>query len=318
MGRHFLAPPCDEVALREEIRAHGKLASLDELDAVARRWGVDGAAMALRLHLEQLHADFLADVLSEAAAPLNGDAGLTLLVVPGLYYRERPDLGGRGEVVLEAARRCGFRAEVAPTGSLGRITANARILARELEARRGERVVVASLSIGALQVRQLLAAAKPDERPPFAGWLNLAGTPFGAHAIERLLRTPGRRLAARVLARIQGLPFATVEESLPSHSLWRAPFPELGPIEMVTVLPIPLASQVQKPLQKRFAELAPLGPTDGMVLLARSIPPGHVYPLWGSDHMVRSSLAAEAIYRILRWFRRRLAPPSGSLGDASS
>ena len=314
MGRHFLAPPRDEISLRQAIQAEGVIPSLTALKATQDKWGVDGASMALCLYLQQRHSSFIKAVNEEDATPCAGSAGATVIVVPGLYYKERPDLGGDGEVVLQAARACGFEARRAPTNSLGSVQENARILSKDLEGCNEGPVIVASLSIGALQVRHLLAELGPEEEPPFQGWLNLAGTPFGAHAIERMLNTQTRRMAGRLLARLQGLPFAAVEESMPSHSLWQHPFPDLKGLRAVTVLPIPMESHVQKPLQSRFAELKANGPTDGMVLLAESIPPGDVYPLWGCDHLLRTSSAAEAIYRLLRWFRNELsvvgAPPA--------
>jgi hypothetical protein len=306
MGRHFLAPPRDEIALRQAIQAEGPITSLEGLNSIQENWGVDGASMALCLHLQQRHAAFIEAVNREDASPCPGSAGATLLLVPGLYYEERPDLGGDGAMVLQAAGACGFEARRVPTLSLGTVQGNAQILARELEECEGK-VLVASLSIGALQVRHLLANLGATQQPSFQGWLNLGGTPSGAHAIERMLNTRTRRMAGRLLARFQGLPFAAVEEALPSHPLWQTPFPDLRGTRAVTVLPIPMEGQVQKPLQARFAELKAQGPTDGMVLLAESIPPGEVYPLWGCDHLLRTSSAGEAIYRLLRWFRKDLS-----------
>lgn len=320
MGRHFLSPPKDEVALRQALLARGPLSSLGDLTSIQEAFGIDGAAMALCLDLEQRHANFIAAVNREPAAPCAGAAGITLLLVPGLYYRERPDLGGDGALVLQAAQACGYEARRVPTLSLGTVQENAEILARELALCGEGPVVVASLSIGALQVRHLLATRQNDRALPFHGWLNLGGTPFGAHAIERMLNTRPRKMAGRLLAKLQGLPFAAVEESMPSHPLWQGAFPEVAGLRAVTVLPIPMEGHVQKPLQARFKELKPEGPTDGMVLLAKSIPPGAVYPLWGCDHLLRTSSAAEAIYRLLRWFRSELKSegPEGRSALASA
>lgn len=308
MGRHFLSPPRDEIALRQTIEAEGPITSLEALKPIQEKWGVDGASMALLLYLQRRHSEFIDAVNREPATPWPGSAGATLLLVPGLYYQERPDLGGDGELVLLAARACGFEARRVPTLSLGTVQDNVKILARELEECREGKVLVASLSVGALQVRHLLAGLQTTQPPPFQGWLNLGGTPFGAHAIERMLNTRTRRMAGRLLAKLQGFPFDAVEEALPTHPLWQGSFPELKGIRAVTVLPIPMEGHVQKPLQARFKETKEQGPTDGMVLLAKSIPPGEVYPLWGCDHLLRTSSAGEAIYRLLRWFRKELTP----------
>lgn len=315
MGRHFLAPPRDEVALRHAVQAEGALDTLEGLKGIQGRLGVDGAAMALRLYLERHHASFIAAVAREEAAPWSGDAGITILVVPGLYYAERPELGGDGELALQVARACGFTARRVATRSLGTVQENARILQTELAACSDGPVLVVSQSIGALQVRQVLAELGPGEPVPFRGWLNIGGTPFGAHAIARMLGTPTRRVAGRLLAKVQGLPFEAVEEAMPNHPLWQRPFPELRGARLVTLLPIPLESQVQQPLQARFAELKAQGPTDGMVLLAESLPPGDIFPLWGCDHLMRTATAGETLYRLFRWFRREL---SASAGPASS
>lgn len=309
MGRHFLSPPKDEIALRHTIQAEGPITSLEALKPIQEKWGVDGASMALCLYLQQRHADFIEAVDREPALPYPGSAGATLLLVPGLYHQERPDLGGDGEMVLQAARLCGFEARRASTLSLGTVQENTQVLARDLEECEGK-VLVVTLSIGALHMRHLLANLGPHQNPSFQGWLNLGGTPSGAHAIERMMSTPARRMGGRLLAKIHGLPFEAVEESMPSHPFWQQPFPDLRGVRAVTVLPIPMEGHVQKPLQAGFLQLKAQGPSDGMVLLAESIPPGDVYPLWGCDHLFRTSLAGEAIYRLLRWFRKELAFPA--------
>ncbi len=311
MGRHFLSPPRDEIALRQTIQAEGPITSLEALKPIQEKWGVDGAAMALCIYLEQRHADFIAAVDSEDVAPWSGTAGMLVLVVPGLYYRERPELGGDGELALQVAKACGFEAHRVTTDSLGTVRDNARILAHELTACGDRPVVVVSQSIGALHVRQVLAELGPSDPAPFQAWLNIGGTPFGAHAIARMLGTSTRRLAGRILAKVQGLPFEAVEESMPSHALWQRPFPEIRKSRLVTLLPIPMESQVQKPLQARFAELKDQGPSDGMVLLAQSLPPGEIYPLWGCDHLLRTAAAGETLYRLFRWLRRELSVSGG-------
>ncbi|HJV48084.1 MAG TPA: hypothetical protein VJ549_02295 [Geothrix sp.] len=262
--------------------------------------------MALRLYLERQHAAFIAEVAQEEATPWPAPSGAVALVVPGLYYKERPDLGGDGELPMQVAKACGFEARRVASLSLGTVRENARILKETLASCGNSPVLVVSQSIGALHVRQVLAELGPEDPAPFRGWLNVGGTPNGAHAIARMLGTPTRRMAGRILAKVQGLPFEAVEESMPAHPLWQGPFPSLRGASMVTLLPIPLECQVQKPLQARFAELKGQGPNDGMVLLAESLPPGDVYPMWGSDHLLRTPAAGETLYRLFRWFRRRI------------
>nr|MBA3939050.1 hypothetical protein [Planctomycetota bacterium] len=64
----------------------------------------------------------------------------------------------------------------------------------------------------------------------------------------------------------------------------------------------PLACHLRRPVARSAAWLARSGPNDGYVLLEDAcIAPGHLVPLWGADHYLRTPELPPLLYRLLRW-----------------
>src|SRR5690349_21682243 len=140
----------DEQALLDRAARWPGFASAAELTAdslrhLAARQGHDFAVAVLydRLRRSAEHGPFIRQVEAGATEELPRWAKSTVLaIVPGAFYRERPESGADGRRLLAIAARLGCRADCIPVESFGRPADNGRIVRNWLAARPAEKVVL--------------------------------------------------------------------------------------------------------------------------------------------------------------------------------
>jgi hypothetical protein len=257
--------------------------------------GIDFATAVLydRLRRSAEHGPFIRRLDDLVAHPPRFLAPIDALlaVVPGAYYRELPRAGGDGRILREQAAAYGLRTAVVPTRSTGTAAENGRILLDWLADRPDERIILASISKGAADIKASLAlsGAAAAFRPVVA-WLNLSGLPAGTAIANWLLDRPLTTLAYRAVFWWKGLDIGVI------RPMARGPgtpldFPLTLPahIRLVNVAGFPLRRHLSTAALRRcHRRLAPWGPNDGMMLLADACSlPGLLYPVWGADHNLR-------------------------------
>jgi hypothetical protein len=318
--------PVDEVGLawRAEDtvrRLQGRVPDTQDLKRIASEHGLDFATTVFYRGVlaSPAHGEFVRLIDEYPAAPIARAAQSKLLVVPAMFYRERPDLGGGGELVATIARACGFRAEVIRTGSRGSISENASAIWEAIEKEEREsHLWLFSLSKGGGEVRLALQSHPDDEvLGRIRGWINASGIVRGSHFIDYMLGTPAHRLRTRALCLAIGTSYAGIRELQTTHGYWQDDFRPPGSMTIINLVGVPLGSHVQKGLVGRYRRLGMLGPNDGFVLLPDTlIHPGLIYPIWGSDHLFRSPQVSPLLYRLFNLLRDCEEPTPESTGAA--
>jgi hypothetical protein len=287
----------DLLARAAECPAPGPWAELTQpaLARLAAERGLDFATALLyeRLRRSEEHGPFIRRVDDLVARPprFPGKIDALLAVAPGAYYRELPRAGGDGRLLREQAAACGCRTAVIPTRSMGTVAENGRIIRDWLGERPGERILLASLSKGAADVKAALAlpGAEAAFRPVLA-WLNLSGLPNGTPIANWLFERKLATLFYRAAFWWKGLDMEVLRQTVwgPGAVL---DFPLHLPrhVRLISVVGFPLRRHVSsKALRCYQGRLAPRGPNDGLLLLADPCSlPGLVYPVWGADHNLR-------------------------------
>jgi hypothetical protein len=285
------SPPLDRRSLLHLTQAHGVDLATACFD------------QALRLH--DANRAFIERVdAAPTTAPLPGADNLCLVVIPGLFYQERPELGAGGAHFVEIARRCGLDARLIPTRSLTLIEHNTALICASLEAAAatGRAVWVLSISKGALDLKAALwalAAANSPALPQITGWINVCGVTSGSAFADILLRSLWMRWLARLSLWPRRSSLRIIRELCPDHPYAR-PYSPPSTMTVINVCAVPLASHLRQDVYRRYAALAPLGPNDGLSLLGGSLVlPGLVYPVWGCDHYLRAPSLSALIYKLL-------------------
>jgi hypothetical protein len=230
-----------------------------------------------------------------------------VLVVPTLFWREHPEIGGDGRLVVEIARRLGLAADVADTRSLGGVEENAHRVLETLGRGQGE-VWVVTLSKGALELKRAFALGRGGpaiER--VRAWVNISGVLGGSPIADRAGRTLAHRAFFEAYLRLRGGRRAALFDMGRGSAAVRAPLEVPPGVDVLNVVPLPLPSHLPKATLRSFRLLQEEGPSDGCVPFWDAIAPGAILPVWGSDHYLRGPGLSGLVYRVLRDLAERPA-----------
>jgi hypothetical protein len=308
----FGGAPIDEVDLARRVapdveRLHGNVPDARRLSEVMGSEGIDFATMLFyqAIHASPLHGEFVRLIDGLPASAATGPVAGKLLIVPAMFYRERPALGGEGRLVAEVARSCGLEAEILPVSSRGSVTENQRFVWEALVRETRDDLWLFSLSKGGAEVRLALEShAGHAALRKIRGWINVSGLVRGTHYIDSMLGSAPGRLRARAFCLALGMSYEGVKELRTTHRYWRDPPEPPAGMTVINLVGVPLLCHIQEGLVARYRRLSRFGPNDGFVLLPESIVlPGLIYPIWGSDHLFRSPQVSPLLYRVFRYVR---------------
>ena len=101
-----------------------------------------------------------------------------------------------------------------------------------------------------------------------------------------------RHLAEKAVMSAAGAGAALWDLTHAPGSLLSAPAIAPPGLRVINVVACPLAEHVGPRIQRRYRELAPLGPNDGSTLVADAlVRPGFIYPVLGADHYFQTPQA---------------------------
>ena len=222
-----------------------------------------------------------------------------VVIVPGAFYLERPDMGGDGRMIREVAEGFGCRSGLVPLVSRGSVSENARRLTAWLGQQRDERLILVSLSKGGADLKAALAS--PDASSLFrnvVAWVNVCGPIDGSAMSNWILASRVRSALLRFQFRLQRRDFAFVTElRRGAEGILNQPLHLPETMKMVSLVGFPLRQHMTTPFS-RFchARLAACGPNDGTVSLSDVCAwPGLIYPVWGVDHYFRPEPMARTL-----------------------
>jgi hypothetical protein len=302
----------DEGALLACAASFPEFQSLPELTAeklreICARAGVDFATALLydRVKRSPQHSAFIGQIDQwQSLNHKHSVEDVTVAVVPAAFYKENPDSGADGKLILEEASRLRLRAELIALSSTGTLAENSKSILDWLANHRGEKIILVSLCKGGADVK--FALGSPDAQEHFRhvlAWINICGTLDGSPVAEWLLATRPRFFIAWLYCKCRGHNIAFLRELAPAlQSPLSAPLKLPASIGLINIVGFPL----RRHLTNRFMRLcyqrvSKQGPTDGGVLLANACSlPGAIYPLWGADHYLRpESRARQVIAAVL-------------------
>ena len=261
------------------------------LRQLAQERGLDFATAVLYHALQQSprHGPLIAQLEGpgESAPVLDAE----IVIVPGAFYKEKPETGADGRIIKESAFRLGITTVTVPLHSFGAIEENAVLLANWLS-QRGERpIVLVSHSKGTTEIRHLLRRADaPVLFSRVRACIDLSGLFLGTPIIDWLRRHRIHWWLVRLLFWWKGFAFSALEDiSRDACPPWPSALDAVPNLDIIHVVGFPLERHLTTPLTRRgYRRLSSLGPNDGTILLEDVFAlPGRVYPVWGADHYLR-------------------------------
>lgn len=288
---------------------HSMLESLtaETLQQITNNEGVDFATALLfdRFQRSPRHAEFIRRInsLRQSSSATRTTIKAKVIIVPGALYRERPDMGGDGQLVREVAASFGYETDLIPLASFGSVAENARLIRSWFNQHLPERVILVSLSKGGADLKMALAAPEaPALFRSVVAWINVCGPLDGSHMANWILASRWRTVFVRAKCRLQRRDFRFITDL--RHDL-------AGPLDcplrlppstkMFSLIGFPLQSHMTTPFS-RFCHrtLAAHGPNDGTTSLSDlNTWPGDIFPAWGMDHYFRPKSEAKNLVSVM-------------------
>lgn len=296
----------DEVALFADIEQRvGTPLTPAVLTEITNESGIDHATAVLYQHLRKRHAAFIDMIEGGSILPAPALRQTTIVVVPGMFYREYPEMGCDGAFIRGIVERFGFSCQVVETRSRGSISANAKLISETVAKVQGGDIWIVSFSKGSAETRLFLGkTAKSGDPTRVRGWISISGTATGTPLADEKLGTPFARVIWSVTALTLGIHRGLASEL--ARQAENTQYPELPEeVEVIHVAGFPLRSHLQPLLIKRHGRLSKYGPNDGIIVLGDFLDmPGRVYPIWGVDHFLRTHSVSALIYRLCNYINR--------------
>jgi hypothetical protein len=268
--------------------------SVEKLSAIASSHGLEFATAVLhdRACRAPRHAAFRTRVF--AAPKVTASLVEIIGIVPGAFHGQHKHTGADGVRIAGIVQGLAPQIEILPVQSFGPLDENARIILDWLEARRGRRIALTSLSKGGADLKRALASPRSAEAfASVSAWVNFSGIVEGTPLVSWLRDRPLRSAALSLLMRFQGNRSAVIDELRRGPNSPLANWPKLpSHLHVVHVNGYPLERHLRHKWAPRgYARLASLGPNDGGGILLGDLPklPGLVCPIWGADHYLQPS-----------------------------
>lgn len=307
--RLFLDQVGDSLHLAERASTlvgqfNGELPTGAELRALSARHGTNMASSVLHQSIlrHDKHGPFIEHLEREPASAVTLNHYPSLFIVPGLFYREFPEVGGHGGLLSAVASRFGINTQLVPTHSRGSIQQNIGLLHEFLSIHAMTPFWLASVSRGSAEVKWLLQLF-PDAAywQHLKGWVSFNGVVRGSGLLYGADVGTWRRQLLRALARVKSVNPALIDELHPDRPEWR-PLSTRDDIFRLNVISVPMDWDVTAHVQKRYARLCNYGPNDGVVTLGDyTQETGYLYPLTGVDHLLRTEKLSPLFYRLIRY-----------------
>jgi hypothetical protein len=268
--------------------------TVSALREVALREGIEFAtALAYdRILRKAENRNFFEAVTRTPNGPI--DRKVLFAIVPGAFYKMHRHSGADGARLIRMLQEAGARVETIPIENFGRVHKNGRTITEWLEARRGEKVVVLSLSKGSADVKWALRE-RPDLARGLLGWVSLSGISNGTPLVDWLQGQHWRMIGIRLFFWWRGLSMDALNDLRTNTEDWGS-----KELPLLNVCGFPLRRHLaHRWAPKGYRRLAPLGPNDGGGILLGEVArrPGLVFPVWGADHYLAPSWDCEAQLR---------------------
>ncbi len=253
-------------------------------------------------YIERKNIDFLNVVDSFDISKVTINQNVKIIVVPGMFYKEHPDVGAGGDIVCEIARECGFQTSTVPTLSKGSVSSNTKLVKEAIQNEKCERIWLVSFSKGSTEVRLALEQlANSPEIEKVRGWISISGIPHGTPLATLKQKSFASKAIWGATSKVLRVD-TNVSKDLSHKGVLSESMKIPSKINIIHIAGFPIAPHLHPELIKFYKRLTPYGPNDGLTILEDYMNiEGKVYPMWGLDHFLRSSTISSVIYKMCHY-----------------
>jgi len=253
-------------------------------------------------YVKRTNIDFINSVDSFDVSKISINKNIKIIVVPGMFYKEHPDVGAGGEIVCEIGQEFGFQTSIVPTLSKGSVSYNTKLVKEVIQNEKSEYIWLVSFSKGSAEVRLALQdLANSSEIKKVQGWISISGIPCGtplATLKQKSFISKAIWGATSKVLRVD----TSVSRDLSHDGILASPMKIPSRVKIVHVVGFPIRPHLHPELIKFYERLTPYGPNDGLTLLKDYMSiEGNTYPIWGLDHFLRGGTISSVIYKMCHY-----------------
>lgn len=301
------APITDDILLREQARQlldkHHTVLSKQQLRNIQAQHGIELAtAMLYESILKSEHHTFINKINNYPATPIKPSKDIKLLLVPGLFYKEAPEVGADGEIIARIASSSGFKVEKLNLHSKGNLKKNHNLILNAIKNEKHPNVWIFALSKATAEVKQIFDKHLINKPTNIKGWVNISGIWNGTHLANHMLSNLAKRAYRKSLYSITGVSYKALQELQTHHIRWLKNKKPPESLDIINIFALSLLSVVHPTLIKQYKVLSKYGPNDGVVAFDDiSKIYGKIYPIWGSDHYMHNLKFSALTYKLLHY-----------------
>lgn len=253
-------------------------------------------------YIKHKNIDFINNVNSFDVSKVLINKNIKIIVVPGMFYKEHPDIGAGGEIVCQIGQEFGFQTSIVPTLSKGSVAHNTKLIKDAIKNETCEFVWLVSFSKGSAEVRLALEElANSSELQKIQGWVSISGIPHGTPLATLKQKNFISKAVWRITSKVLRVD-TEVSKDLAHDGILAKPMKVPSRIKIVHIVGFPIAPHLHPELIKFYKRLTPYGPNDGLTLLKDYMDmKGEVYPIWGVDHFLRGGIISPVIYKMCHY-----------------
>lgn len=242
---------------------------------------------------------------SQSITPDKVTKKLRLYIVPGMFYKEHPELGTSGDLVKKIAQKFDIDVKIINTNSTGTIAENTKIVSQQLLKESHPNIWLLSISKGSCDVKSILQAQSKtrEDTGNISGWIDIAGIHQGVPFIDKAFESVLSRTYLRIISALFNIKYTVFKELRCSEQHWQNKnWP--SHIDVIHIVPVPLQSHVHNSILCRYKQTLTHGPNDGFVPLSDVLEmPGSIYPVWGYDHYLRTPYLSELLHKLFNYIQ---------------
>jgi hypothetical protein len=225
------------------------------------------------------------------SAQKNQFSHITIVLIPGLFYKANQEIGGDGRQIIKLANELGFKSDTIQINPIGSLLENSNIICDYLNRNQNQKKILITISKGSADLKEAsFQCHKEFMNDSIISWINLAGLNKGSHLINEIDKSFMKKLWILYYSKKIGFSYNDFLSLKVGNSNYKLnkdlSFGEK--FRIINFIPFPLERHVTELAYDNFIILSRYGINDGLSLLGDSFEKNAInIPVWGVDHYLK-------------------------------
>ena len=236
--------------------------------------------------------------------PNYSEEKVLLAVVPGMFYKDNPNVGADGKVLRNIAKEIGLLEELIQIDQTGTLEQNAETICNFIKnENKSKGIILASVSKGSSDIKAAFKKCGSETYfQKVQAWYNIGGLNKGSKGIKVVTDDFWKNMEGRLYFWWHGYNWQGFLDMSSENKILQEPMQKPQHLLLVNVIGTPFFRHVSERAKPYYIILIQYGPNDGITLLADSYVSGSVtYCAFRNDHYFLWPIAKQRIQAIFSY-----------------